>query len=113
VVAAGSRRRRGSARVLATVALNQVTVVDLATADWQRIVELIEVYADLRLDVVDASTMAAAERLGQTTIATLDQRELQDGAGGARRGFSARSRSELDLRASASLTKPLLEGDHP
>jgi predicted nucleic acid-binding protein len=64
-------------RFLATVASNQVTVVDLATPDWQRIVELVEVYADLRLDVVDASTMAAAERLSLTTIATLDQRDFR------------------------------------
>jgi predicted nucleic acid-binding protein len=38
--------------------------------------ELIETYADLRLGTVDASVIATAERLGTTTIATLDRRHF-------------------------------------
>lgn len=45
-------------------------------ADLVRIAELIETYADLRLGTVDASVLATAERLGTTTIATLDRRHF-------------------------------------
>jgi predicted nucleic acid-binding protein len=38
--------------------------------------ELIETYADLRLGTIDASVVAAAARLGMTTIATLDHRHF-------------------------------------
>lgn len=38
--------------------------------------ELIGTYADLRLGAVDASVIATAERLGATTIATLDRRHF-------------------------------------
>jgi uncharacterized protein len=45
-------------------------------SDWLRIAELVEQYADLPLGTVDASVVAAAERLGATTIATLDRRHF-------------------------------------
>ena len=45
-------------------------------ADWLRIAELVEQYSDLPLGTVDASVIAAAERLGVTTIATLDRRHF-------------------------------------
>jgi uncharacterized protein len=38
--------------------------------------ELIETYADLRLGTIDASVIATAERLGLTSIATLDHRHF-------------------------------------
>ncbi|GAA5767182.1 hypothetical protein Aros01_03684 [Streptosporangium roseum] len=38
--------------------------------------ELVEVYADLPLGVVDASVIAVAERLGLTEVATLDRRHF-------------------------------------
>jgi uncharacterized protein len=44
--------------------------------DLSRMAELIETYADLRLGTVDASVIATAERLGATTIATLDRRHF-------------------------------------
>jgi uncharacterized protein len=44
--------------------------------DLSRVAELIETYADLRLGTVDASVIATAERLGATTIATLDHRHF-------------------------------------
>ncbi len=53
-----------------------VEVLELKPADWQRCAELIETYADLRLDLMDASTVALAERLGLTKVATLDQRDF-------------------------------------
>ena len=45
-------------------------------SDWLRIAELVDQYRDLRLGTVDASIVAAAERLGVTTIATLDRRHF-------------------------------------
>lgn len=64
-------------RYLDMIAAGEVEAVDLVRIDWQRIAELVGVYADLRLDVVDASTIAVAERLDQTTIATLDHRDFR------------------------------------
>jgi predicted nucleic acid-binding protein len=42
----------------------------------ERIAELVETYADLRLGTVDACVIATAERVGATTIATLDRRHF-------------------------------------
>ena len=44
--------------------------------DWLRIAELVSRYRDLPLGTVDASVVAAAERLQTTTIATLDRRHF-------------------------------------
>lgn len=44
--------------------------------DWARMGELVETYADLGLGGVDASVIAAAERIDVTTIATLDRRHF-------------------------------------
>ncbi len=48
---------------LRTVALGQVTVVDLTQADWARCTELVATYASMRLDILDASIVAFAERV--------------------------------------------------
>lgn len=64
-------------RFLSLVPTGQITPVDLMAADWQRVVELVDVYADLRLDVVDASTVAVAERLDLSVVATLDHRDFR------------------------------------
>jgi predicted nucleic acid-binding protein len=45
--------------------------------DLTRCRELQATYADLPLGVVDASIVALAERLGEATIATLDQRHFR------------------------------------
>jgi predicted nucleic acid-binding protein len=44
--------------------------------DLKRCRGLQEQYADLRLGVVDASVIALLERLGETTVATLDHRHF-------------------------------------
>jgi predicted nucleic acid-binding protein len=52
-------------------------IVDhVAAGDWLRIADLVWRYRDLRLGTVDASVIAAAERLGLSTIATLDRRHF-------------------------------------
>ena len=45
--------------------------------DWARVDELLSQYADARLDLVDATLVAAAERLNIETILTLDQRDFR------------------------------------
>lgn len=52
-------------------------MVDLEPDGWTRIAELVDVYNSLALDGIDASLIAAAERLGLTTIATLDHRDFR------------------------------------
>jgi predicted nucleic acid-binding protein len=51
-------------------------VANLELEDYARSIELVEKYADLPLDLVDASVVAIAERLEQDTIATLDRRHF-------------------------------------
>ena len=45
--------------------------------DWARVNELLNQYADARLDLVDATLVAAAERLNIETILTLDRRDFR------------------------------------
>jgi len=63
-------------RFVGSVVTGDIEVIDLTAADWQRVWELCRTYSDLGLDVIDASTIAAAERLDQTIIATLDRRDF-------------------------------------
>lgn len=62
---------------LATITSRQLDVIDLVSADWQRTLELVVTYSDLALDFIDASTITVAERLNQTVIATLDERDFR------------------------------------
>ncbi len=55
----------------------QLTVEPLTAQDWARIIELLGTYNDISLDAADASIVAIAERLDQTTIATLDERDFR------------------------------------
>ena len=52
-------------------------VEDLIPADWQRVRELVDQYANLRLGGTDASLVAIAERLGVTRLASLDHRHFR------------------------------------
>lgn len=63
-------------RLLADLALGNFITEAVHATDWLRIAELVAHYVDLRLGTVDASVVAAAERLGVTTIATLDPRHF-------------------------------------
>lgn len=48
----------------------------LEPADWERIDGLLTEYEDLDVGIVDASVLAACERLGETRLATLDRRHF-------------------------------------
>jgi predicted nucleic acid-binding protein len=54
-----------------------LTVADLNADDLLRAAELVEQYGDLPLGGTDASVIALAERLGITTVATLDVRHFR------------------------------------
>ena len=49
----------------------------LTDQDVQRVAEILQQYADSRVDFVDASVMAVAERYGSTTVLTLDHRDFR------------------------------------
>ncbi len=46
-------------------------------ADFTRVAQLMRRYADLPLDAVDGTVIAAAERLGATKVATVDRRDFR------------------------------------
>ena len=48
----------------------------VAPADWLRIAHLVWRYRNLPLGTVDATVIALAERLGVTSVATLDRRHF-------------------------------------
>jgi uncharacterized protein len=62
---------------LADVASGAFSTEPVHAADWLRIVELVERYQDFPLGTVDASVVACAERLGVSSVATLDHRHFR------------------------------------
>ena len=63
-------------RLMGDLASGALGVDHVAAGDWLRIAELVWRYRDLRLGTIDASVIAAAERLGITAVATLDRRHF-------------------------------------
>jgi len=63
-------------RFLGDLAAGNLIAEPVAAADWLRIAELVAQYNDLTLGTVDASVIAAAERLGINDVATLDRRHF-------------------------------------
>lgn len=63
-------------RFLEDLASGAFTTESVLASDWLRIAELVWTYRDLPLGSVDASVVAAAERLGIRSIATLDRRHF-------------------------------------
>jgi predicted nucleic acid-binding protein len=64
------------ASFLRLITSTRLTPVDLTAEDWQRCADLAEQYASLRLDLIDASLVAVAERLGHASLATLNHRDF-------------------------------------
>jgi uncharacterized protein len=67
---------RAEALFVADLAGSDISVADVPASEWVRIGELVATYADLPLGTVDASVVAAAERLGITAVATTDRRHF-------------------------------------
>lgn len=63
-------------RFLGDLASRAFVTIPVEEDDWLRIAELVSRYGDLPLGTVDASIVAAAERLGVATLATLDRRHF-------------------------------------
>ncbi len=63
-------------RFLGDLASGAFSVEPVAAADWLRIAELVARDRDLPLGTVDASVVAAAERLSIREIATVDRRHF-------------------------------------
>lgn len=63
-------------RFLGDVAAGAFVVEPVAPSDWMRVAELVAAYGDLPLGTVDASVVAAAERLGVAEVATVDRRHF-------------------------------------
>jgi len=63
-------------RFLGDLAAGNLIAEPVAASDWLRVAELVARYHDLPLGTVDASVIAAAERLGTNDIATLDRRHF-------------------------------------
>jgi uncharacterized protein len=88
----------------------QLNVEELTGSDWARIADLVVIYADIGLDAADASVIAIAERLGQTTIATLDERDFRIVRPVNTESFhlqtGAHRRSATDIRSSRWRPRP-------
>jgi len=67
----------GEAALYTSIIDGNLHVEALTAADWERIRDLVERYADLRLGGTDASIITIAERLGATRIATLNHRHFR------------------------------------
>jgi len=63
-------------RFLGDLAAGELMPEQVEAGDWMRIAALVAAYGDLPLGSVDASIVAAAERLGAGTLATLDRRRF-------------------------------------
>jgi predicted nucleic acid-binding protein len=64
------------ASFLQSIVHGTLTVVDLQLADYARMADLVQTYADFPPGTTDASVIAVAERLGASEIATLDHRHF-------------------------------------
>jgi len=73
-------REAGTATVvtlLRSLPTSHFHLTALTDQDVKRVSDILEKYADSRIDFVDASVMAVAERYGSHTILTLDQRDFR------------------------------------
>ena len=62
--------------LVTTAAAGEIRIEPLSAADWARIAALTIQYADQHLGGVDSSLIAIAERLGASSIGTLDRRHF-------------------------------------
>ena len=75
-------------RFLGDLASGSFGIEPVDGGDWLRIAELVWQYRDLPLGTVDASVIAAAERLRIVEIATLDRRHFTVVRPASRRAFT-------------------------
>jgi uncharacterized protein len=63
-------------QILRNIGLGALRVVDLTAADYERVAELVDRYADVGVGFVDAAVLAVTERMGEPKLATLDHRHF-------------------------------------
>lgn len=63
-------------RFLSRVRAGELDVAMTETADLDRVIEVMERYADLDVGYVDAAILAIVERLGEPKLATLDRKHF-------------------------------------
>ena len=64
-------------RFLEGIPASRFELVEATAQDIERITQILGQYADSKVDFVDASVMAIAERLNITTVLTIDQRDFR------------------------------------
>ncbi len=62
--------------LLADIEAGAYVVADLGRADYARVRDLCDRYADADIGFVDAAVLAIVERLGESKLATLDRRHF-------------------------------------
>jgi predicted nucleic acid-binding protein len=62
--------------LLADISDGAYVIEDLTRADYRRVGELVDRYADADIGFVDAAVMAIVERLDEPKLATLDRRHF-------------------------------------
>jgi predicted nucleic acid-binding protein len=65
------------AKFLRGLSASRFQLIELTDRDLLRVAEILEQYQDSRIDFVDATVMAVAERYKITTVLTLDQRDFR------------------------------------
>ncbi|MEV6557113.1 PIN domain-containing protein [Nocardia sp. NPDC051756] len=68
---------QAEAQFLHALAAEELQVEPLTSSDFGRMAELVIQYGGFPLGAADASVVAVAERLGVTTVATLDHRHFR------------------------------------
>ncbi len=74
---ARSGGNRAMVKFLSALSRTKYKLTSLQQADIERTSSLLEQYADSRLDFVDSTVAAIAERLGALTILTTDHRDFR------------------------------------
>ncbi len=69
-------RRDAPGSFVRDIVASVIELEHVSASDLTRVAELLDQYADLRLDFTDAVLIAVAERLAVTEIATLDRRDF-------------------------------------
>lgn len=70
------RGSRAEAAFLRSFRRHELRLAPVTDEDTDRMADLVEAYADLSLGGVDAAIIATSERLGISTIATLNRRDF-------------------------------------
>jgi hypothetical protein len=63
-------------KFLRAIASGELTIIQTTALDLERAADVLEKYADSRVDFVDAAIVALAERLNVTRMVTVDRRHF-------------------------------------